>query len=217
MEGWISSAFERYLARDIHETTDLLPPDAVDRFIKDRRSYIERYGDEFCRILQGDVQVCYGVDLPKLRADLHKLMIRGCPALDIVERLQLCHDLSGHNACWAESRNYEDSLLQLKQDLHQLAEQVSDLLNPEGGMPHHLRQLMPEKYKDQEPRMWQLVSSLPETLDCMAAMIGGYSPTKADEEYIYRKQVQLAYFVSFRQGCVIRSSSLEQPSNASLR
>jgi hypothetical protein len=197
-EEWIFSAFERYLARDIHKTTELLPPEAVDRFMEDRRSYIQRYGDEFRRVLHGEVQICYGVDRIKLREDLHKLMTRECTALDIVDLMLHCHPGVGHDACWTENLRYEEAYnYRLKQDLEQLAVQVSDLLNPEGGMPHHLRKLMPEKYKEQGPRMWQLVCSLPETLDCMAAMIESYSPTKAAAKRSYGARIFLAYFYVF--------------------
>jgi len=108
--AWIASGFESYAQR--------VDPD----------SEIRRYGEEFGRVLGGNMGDSE-IDLPRLREDLLRLIDKQCPAVDVVDLMVRC--TSETNLALARGVQHcdigEPDLSHLERHIRQAADAISQL------------------------------------------------------------------------------------------
>jgi hypothetical protein len=146
------------------------------------RSLITRCGEEFVRILDGKSKD-WQSDLPQLRADLLRLLERGCPPLDIIDFMFAC--TRGRNRGISDTLEAiglkgDQSLSLLGRLCHLTADKIG-LLN----MPHvpgplsFLPTLLPELSDEDRARLADDFKRLPDVLQLFGKLLTIYSPEAA--------------------------------------
>lgn len=169
---WMSRAFDSYASLESHFYVEDLAGETDDQ----RRIRMNRYKEEFQRILRGDAEVTEDIN-PKATTDLHDLKERGCAALDIVELMLQC--TSGAGLSLSDSLQWsgvaEDRLCYLKQHLDWMPDAIENLTKWGFGGPHgFIRERFPKECEQQFVE--QLITILPTALRYLAKLMQDYPP-----------------------------------------
>ena len=208
---WIASGFERYAAK----CTDPSEYDLSGVDIAQIRTKMHRYSEEFDRILRANTDD-NGLEMPRLRKDLLRLIDQNCPAVDVVELMVRC--TSEFNVALARGLHRFEITQQDLSDLEVCHQQTAKLISElrrsgNSGPSVFFPDLLPEGVRQARRHL----ENLSERSDFIAERLSDCRRAKnfpwvnaflkhGDVAFFYRL---LKYFRGYRCGCPTLSRLLK--------
>ena len=208
---WIASGFERYAAK----CTDPSEYDLSGVDIAQIRTKMHRYSEEFDRILRANTDD-NGLEMPRLRKDLLRLIDQNCPAVDVVELMVRC--TSEFNVALARGLHRFEITQQDLSDLEVCHQQTAKLISElrrsgNSGPSVFFPDLLPEGVRQARRHL----ENLSERSDFIAERLRDCRRAKnfpwvnaflkhGDVAFFYRL---LKYFRGYRCGCPTLSRLLK--------